>query len=718
MHYKKYRLVSIFMLAIMVLNMLLFAACNKPETASSEVNDADSRISHHYSSRSVDLFKKDWETYAYNAIEYQGKYYVVTVRYPIDLESNDMFNVVLTKISASGEIESEIELNRNINYYVGSDIVDGRFFYVTMDGKLEAIDLDTGELIFSEQHDSTLCGVCAGEDCYVVLAVGHIYKYNYDNQLIATIDNDEWSYYNSYRSYYEADGKSYLIADSDFGWKYYELDFDEKSSNLVYDPCIDNTTVVSCSGNCVFDSKGEYCLDLENSLSRPLALWSETDLQPPVYTDADPVYIAVDDNAFLQIYNYQNGIAQLVIYSYEITSDYSDRTILTVGGYNCNYDIMLQNAIYRFNTSQDEYRVVIEDYNDQFSFNSYSGAAAATAALIQYFNDGNAPDIFYGEAFDYNSFADSNMTLDIAEYISPDLQEKIDSFTPNIRDLMFDNNGKCYRLFSSYQLQSYFSAYTEDNDITLSELTELSEELGIVPYYNAFAMNITENIIKFAVQNGKSFDVDDYREILEFAFTYGYDINDYTGSVSGMTDASSSLLFDLSLYSVFELEDVVKHEEKPLIWVGNPSLDSSFHVINTFGEVAISSSTEYPEACCDFIACLFDDDVQDLANFSSMIPVVDPIMHKMLDYAQDHSLVADEDISYYNYISFEDECSPETVSLFLESVSSADSVRYYDWGLSAIIDEEVTSYYRDGKPVDEIASSLKSRIDLYLAEAN
>lgn len=49
-------------------------------------------------------------------------------------------------------------------------------------------------------------------------------------------------------------------------------------------------------------------------------------------------------------------------------------------------------------------------------------------------------------------------------------------------------------------------------------------------------------------------------------------------------------------------------------------------------------------------------------------------------------------------------------------INSIDSVISYDWGLYNIICDEIDSYYIQGKSEDEIAKTLQSRIDLYVAE--
>lgn len=53
---------------------------------------------------------------------------------------------------------------------------------------------------------------------------------------------------------------------------------------------------------------------------------------------------------------------------------------------------------------------------------------------------------------------------------------------------------------------------------------------------------------------------------------------------------------------------------------------------------------------------------------------------------------------------------------YRSAVDSIDSVIAYDWGVYNIVSEEISSHYSAGKTTDEIASSLQSRIDLYVDE--
>ncbi len=641
-------------------------------------------------------------------------YYVIVQSFPLD--SSDVRNT-LRCIDKSGTTISETELSAGMNIYVGSDISDGQLLYVTYSGELEKADIKTGEIVSSLPSDNQLCGVYVCNDGYVLLSVGRIDKYDKEDRLIASIENPDWCYYNGYRTFYSDNGKYYLLSDTGFRWKYYELDFDNSTSRMIYDPTAEDPYVLSCSGKYIFDEDGEYLIDFKDSKKISLAKWSEMDLMPPQYTRSNPNYIGVDNDSFLQIYNYDNGTAQLVIYNYEEGVDYNDRTVITVGGFNCRYDLPLNWAIYRYNTSQTEYRVVIEDYSDEFGWDSAEQAISQRAALLKYFSEGNTPDIFYGDYFDYDSLAESGEVLDMNQYMSDELHDRLEGITPSIRRLMIMDNGECYRLFSSYQIEGYISSFDIGKDQSIDDVIKLAYDNNVSLISNESASSLAKHAIQFSLCDSGPFNVQDIQHILEYAFEFGYqDSTEITGSELNGITVNDYLLWNANVYSVLRMYDIVRDCKTDFVYVGYPTLSGSKHVIIPFGQVAVSSSADHPEECVSFISYLLDDEVQDLNNLGCYIPVNDKSMRKMVDYSLSHSSIPEEDYEYYLYLSIQNEIDDKTADCFYDLIDSVDTVRYYDWGVEGIITEEIETYYTQDKTAEQIADVLYSRLKVYVQE--
>ncbi|MCQ2467704.1 MAG: hypothetical protein MJ166_09320 [Clostridia bacterium] len=697
--------------ALLLISVMLLAisSCSKVEEGTND----DARDVFVYSSQTIDLFEDDASLQVYNVIPYEDCYYAI-VQSASEFGVGAISEVYLYCINSDGVIQSKIELDNNLNVYGDSEIVNDELLYVTYFGNIEKVNIHTGEKVFSEETHNDIVGISSCDDGYVVWGVGRIDKYDKENKLVASIENDQWGFYSGYNTFYQDGDDCYLLSYGGWSYSYYKLNFEKGTSQLVYTP----GKTEDCSGKYVFNTDGEFLLDIENSCMYPLAIWNEMNLQPPQYTQAEPTYIGIDDESFIQVYNYEGGFAQIVLYSYEGTENFSDRTYITVGGFGCNNDLSLMLAIYKFNTSQDEYRVVVEDYFDEFSGSSYEDSVVQKAALIKYFNDGNEPDIYYGNYFDYEYYASNGITLDMSQYMTDDFKANFDKITPNIRDLMLDSEGRCYTLFSSYQIKGYFSALDVDNNMSIDDVTRVSEELGVTMFCNEWAVNIAINTIPFDINSGKIRSSEDIQKILEFAFENGIDVPTGTsiGEEINRFNIGDYLLRGWSYCGPIDVDCFLNDYGTTFTYVGYPSVAGSNHVITPFGRVAVSANTEYPEECCQFISFLLDDDVQDISNMSSTIPVNDECMRKMVEYSADHSTIPDEEFAYKMYVGMFHEIDHKAVEKYYEYISEVDTVEYYDWDVLNIISDEVDAHYRQDKPADVIAESMYSRLQLYFDE--
>lgn len=706
----------LFLSSLLIISLFLSTiSCSSKKKADNFTRD-QIRDVNVYSSQAIDIFEKDTYSYIYNVIPYNNYYYSVVQQFAIDLSYVKNY---LYCIDSNGEIVSTISLSDDINIYGSSDIIDGEFVYTTLSNSVEKLNISTGEIVYISSTSLKLCGVSACEDGYVLLSVGRVDKFDSNDQMVATIENSRWDLYNGYRNFYTSEGKSYLLNYSGGIYRYYELNFDDSSSKLIYDTEQHEGGIQCCSGEFIFDDNGEYRMDFVNSTMTTLAEWNFTNLQPPQYTNEEPRFFGVDDTTFLQTYNYQNGIAQLVIYTYEETEDYSDKTYITLGGYECSDDFTLNWAVYKFNTSQDEYRIIMEDYSKAFGFETLEEAAIQKAALIQYFNEGNAPDIYYGTYFDYSYMAKSGDIIDMTKYMSDDFKSAMDELTPSIHDLMVDSEGKCYSVFSAYYAEGFASGFDIDSNLSIDEVIELVNEYGITMLAGRTSADLATNAIQYSIFDGEMFTVEELEQILNFAYEYGFQDLSYVSIPSlDRTTVDEYLLWSYGITNGFTAAEDEYRCGKNLSYVGYPTINGSKHVVVPFGQVAISSASKYPEQCTQFISYLLDGDVQDMVNLSCRAPVNDKYLRKFVEYSKDTSTIPEEDYGYYVYLYGYRAVSDETADCFYRYIDTLDTVVYHDWGVVNIIYEEVNTYYTLNKPVNEIAESLHSKLELYLAENN
>lgn len=60
--------------------------------------------------------------------------------------------------------------------------------------------------------------------------------------------------------------------------------------------------------------------------------------------------------------------------------------------------------------------------------------------------------------------------------------------------------------------------------------------------------------------------------------------------------------------------------------------------------------------------------------------------------------------------------SADLADSYLAQINAADKVQIYDWGLWNITVDEVTTYYSQGKSIEDVADALYSRYLVYAEE--
>lgn len=153
------------------------------------LSSAEDRTSYYYSPTAVDIHIDGECTTIYNVIPNNGYYYAVVQSIAIDLSSECNY---LFCIDADGQIVSQMEISKDINYYVSSDIINDELIYVAFFDKVEKMSIATGEITYSANAGTDLCGVVACDDGYVVMSIGKVDKYDKDNNLVSTIENPDW----------------------------------------------------------------------------------------------------------------------------------------------------------------------------------------------------------------------------------------------------------------------------------------------------------------------------------------------------------------------------------------------------------------------------------------------------------------------------------------------------------------------------------------------
>ncbi len=709
---KSFRVSTAILIVLFVPLFSFFTAC-KTENDESPIDSTHAdRV---YNSTVIDVFEPDYYTEICKVFRYDDYYYLLVSLLEFDFQEDSLVQYYIYKCGASGDIVDKMQLPSNLEVYKACDIVNDSFMFITSEG-VGSLDLDTGEVKSVIKNDISYTGVCSCSDGYVIISIGCIEKYDSDNKLEAKVSDPAINMFYGNDIFWEEGNQYYVITCGINDWRYYQIDFNSGSCSLllnVKDVIEDIGKTSFCSGPYIFSDKGEFKYDIQEKCLYQLSDYNNYDIVPPVGgLISSPTFAAFDDDNYAEMYYYGGQLAQVVLYSYDPNRTNEERIKIVVGGHGCRSDLALNTAIYRFNTSQDEYRAVIDDYSENPEFARLDDAASR-AALFKYFDDGNAPDIFCGYSFDYEELYKNGTTQNITPYMEDDFVEITNKFIPSVRDLMFDEDGNCSNLFSGFQVigySCYEGRFEDPSDVTLEDASELGEELGLDLFYPESSASMAAKLIN---TTDGSVSYDEVYSVLNYCYAHGYP-SDYYMSLDYSYD--KCLLFNCALYSVEELSYVENDIATRIDYIGFPTMTGAVHCIDASGAVGLSSGTDYPYACVQLMSYMFARDVQVLNYQNSLLPVNEEVLFEYLDYSEDHDLIPESDYNAISYFSNCYEASVEAREDLYDAILSADKVYSYDWGAIAIITEEVESYYNAGKSIEDVAQSLTSRLNLYLDE--
>ena len=664
-------------------------------------------------------------TYLYitDVLRFNNVNYVVAF---YDSTNEDPDKIKIFEVNDAGELLKTNEI-LSTRYYGAPQtaIIDEKLGLVNNEN---GIDLyDTQDFSVSQtlylQDEAVIVSMYDMDDGYVVCSPGRITRYFDNGSEPVEVSDSLLSVYGSDQAFFETDGHYYALIRLSSGCCYCEIDFSAGTVTELEKPMQVIRGAYDCRSDYIFSRDGIYRVNLIEKNAAVIVDWDSVDIRPEYKYLSDEQYVINDDDHFAKIYSYMDGTAEILFFSYNSNIDNSGRIPITVGGYNLNFDLSLKWGIYSFNTSQDEYRMVTDDYTEKFGWTDAVDAQRQTAALIQYFSEGNAPDIFYGDFFDYETLGNMNSVLDLRSFMAEDHDFSWeDLYFPT-----YDRDHEIYSLYSAFNTGGMFAkadVFEGNNEVSISMLDEAARETGITPMAPQFSANIVDSGIRYSLHDmaeNRTGDhvvaIEDLTEIIDFSVRYGVsDFGMVRFALIDDVDNDQYLLGSDFINDVYTYEATRRNVDSDLIYVGYPSIEGSVHLITPYGLTAISSSSQYPDACWAFVKCMLSEDIQKVLTANMMIPVSQPVLQSFVYYTVHPEELPHDEVAFRSMIMLHEPVAEDIAEQYLEDIGSLDTLQLLDWGVYNIIVDEVTTYDTQGKAPEEIAESLAERLDLYVEE--
>ena len=607
-------------------------------------------------------------------------------------------------------------------------------------------DLDGHVIKEADSYSGSECNpsVCKTSDGFMVCVGSKVVRYDSDANVTDEIDLDsEPGGYSRYgiSGVFEQNGQCYgygiKMLDDNSGLEcYYQFLFDTGEIETLSGPsgvagvCPDMEIWNNDyhRNTCLDESGSEYIVEIDVAGQRayPLASKNNMLICPPTYPDDQFYSIKVlDKNHFYAPYTFIGKdieLTEIMLIVPDDTLNLDDRTVLTIQGAGISSDTVIKNAAYYFNVSQNEYMISLDELASRYSFSSPENMNVTRLQLMAQYNNGNVPDMFYGDFFDYNYMGENDMVMDLSPYLGDD----------PILDRMRRNDGKIYQIYGGYSINGYFGLCdVYGSEVDISSMPSIPD--GQDRFGNAYSPDIVYNALGrdlCCIYRRGDLTPENVLSVVRCAIGQGYE-PDYQYSNYQPPEASDvrngrSSLYNTNLSSPMTFVNLAREFGGDVEYVGYPSIGGSIHSIAPYCLMAVSEASQHKDVCVRFISTLLSLDVQRKICGSGSIPVNSDVLNEMIEVLKDPDSATQEQKILYSGLFVRDysgTVDPDVMPLteamadsYLDIISKADSVSVYDWGLWVITRDEVSAYYTQGKSIEDVADALYSRYLIYAQE--
>lgn len=307
------------------------------------------------------------------------------------------------------------------------------------------------------------------------------------------------------------------------------------------------------------------------------------------------------------------------------------------------------------------------------------------------------------------------MLMDLSDYFNQN-----DRIGDHIKSAY--SSSSVYTIFPAYKLYGFYSMENliSSDDFYLDNILNTDNySFGSEVSYNLAQDILCANLPNIVDSDGHVNELQ-INQILLYAINYGIFPNDQFELYD------DSYLYDgsISVYRYMPLEDFSNYRmayynsNGEIEFIGVPSLTNSVQLGTPYCQIAVSSDTEYYEQFVSFLNYVLSDDVQLLMLQSGCFPVNDSLMEMYANSITDMNIEDPvfERLISRSCLSFLPDVESDEVQKYLSIYYSVDSFYVQDYSLLAIVQEEVMSFYSEGRPIENIADTLTERLNLYLDE--
>ena len=423
------------------------------------------------------------------------------------------------------------------------------------------------------------------------------------------------------------------------------------------------------------------------------------------------------------------------------------RKTLSIACLYMDYD--LRQEILKFNKSQQDVRITINDYSQYMDENGYQSALTKLNTEIL---SGKVPDLFMTNGLPIEQYAAQGILVDLKPMLDSDPELSYDQLMTNVVDAA-SVDGKLYQAFSEFSIVTVVALSKVADNFQSWTLADVHSAMDMLqPGASVFGTGYTrDNVLQSCVGNsmakfvdwdtGKcSFDSQEFKDLLAFANEFpetfdwqNYDYSSETDSYTAMRNGMQ-LMLPTSVYTLEDYLWTLAAVGEDISLVGYPSQDGSGSTFVLTGGVAISSACRDQDAAWSFVRKLFTADYQrgrmyyglpsNAAVFNERLKDVMTVSYQTDENGQplldeNGEKIVEPKATYWGNDGEQfsiDAMSQEQADQVMALYNSIHTLNGGNDAIYNIITEEAGAYFAGQRSLDDVASIIQNRVGLYVAE--
>ncbi|MDE6608461.1 MAG: extracellular solute-binding protein [Lachnospiraceae bacterium] len=478
-----------------------------------------------------------------------------------------------------------------------------------------------------------------------------------------------------------------------------------------------------------YTTKELFSFDLESKHATVAADWIENDI-----LGDDVCYVSVLPNGDLRMVTSDaarsGGGTEMALLKQADIKERAQKEIITMGTIELTGG--MRSAVTSFNRHNDKYRVEVIEYSQGTTYNEgvkFFNAEAVAGNMPDVMNITDGTEEFYaakGVFEDLKPYLDGENGIDRSEYFN------------NILTAM-ETNGKLYALSPDFTIKTLVGRKSvvgagEGYGWTLEDIAALEEsrEENVEMMDHEYGRDVLWQLLYynmaqfFDLDAGVcDFDNDDFKGVLEFAgrFPISNPYHDDDPSPLLLANEGELLLLPMELDEIRIYQAYCQIFNADISCVGYPGNYACGSVAKG-GDMTIvmSEKSQNKEGAWEFIRSFLEKDYQH--RYTTCLPMLRSAYDRKaaeamwIDYETGEKQTSGSSIGFggpeFNTVVYDvTEGVTEEVKKLIEKIGRMERV---DIQILNIVFEEAGAYFAGQKSVDEVASVIQSRANIYMNE--